>query len=558
MTRVEAPQRSSSISAATEGMLATLDPEQRAAASLPDGPALIIAPAGSGKTTTLIARLGVLLARGVAPERIAVATFNRDAAGELTARIRERLAAQHPEAPRIEVRTLHALARQILLEHRGPLTLVSDRLPILRGILRRAADRGPRNPDEPLPEPAALDTEISALKVEGRPARHPALVEAYRSMLAIRGALDFDDLVTGAADLLERDPAARLRWQGRFSHVCVDEFQDVDAAQLRLIRILAEPQRNLFVVGDDDQTIYAWRLADVRRILSFESLYPGARRVQLATNYRCPAAVVAASRRLVEVNAERYAKRIRAGPNAVAGDAILALDTSAPGWADGLARLAADEERAQRTICFLARTRSELEPMLVALARAGVPHRTSVGALIQAEPVRELMQAARSLSAHSVPFEVLLALRAGRGWRRGDAADALGDDEHAALDALLGWAAGFGRLDGFVAAHDAALERLEALRLPDARVELVTVHAAKGREWQTVVVLGMEEERFPNRRSLVDAVDPARALEEERRLAYVALTRATGRLVLAGDPRRPSRFLAEMGLPTARPPVPPR
>jgi DNA helicase-2/ATP-dependent DNA helicase PcrA len=90
--------------------------------------------------------------------------------------------------------------------------------------------------------------------------------------------------------------------------------------------------------------------------------------------------------------------------------------------------------------------------------------------------------------------------------------------------------------------------RLEALRVPDAPVELVTVHGAKGREWQTVVVLGMEEERFPNRRALVDAADPDRAVEEERRLAYVALTRATRCLILAFDPARPSRFLVEMGL----------
>jgi DNA helicase-2/ATP-dependent DNA helicase PcrA len=190
--------------------------------------------------------------------------------------------------------------------------------------------------------------------------------------------------------------------------------------------------------------------------------------------------------------------------------------------------------------------------MLLALARLGQPHTTSVPAAVQSDPVRRLVAAARPLPAHQHPFEVLRGLRAGHGWRRGDATDALGDDDHAALDALLGWAVGFRRLDRFLEAHDRALARLEALRVPDAPVELVTVHGAKGREWQTVVVLGMEEERFPNRRALVDAADPTRAVEEERRLAYVALTRATRRLILAFDPARPSRFLAEMGL------VPPR
>jgi DNA helicase-2/ATP-dependent DNA helicase PcrA len=547
-----------SAAALADALVASLDAEQRAAATLPDGPALIIAPAGSGKTTTLIARLGVLLARGVAPERIAVATFNRDAALELAARIESRLAPTLPSAGRIEVRTLHALARQVMLDRGAASRLVSDRLPLLRAVLRRAASGSGESTDR-LPDAAALDTQISAWKVERCQPEHPELVEAYRSMLASSGALDFDDLVVGAADALEADPRLRLRWQARFSHLCVDEFQDVDAAQLRLVRLLAEPQRNLFVVGDDDQTIYAWRLADVRRILRFEALYPGTRRVQLATNYRCPAAVVAISRRLIAVNRERFPKRIESAPTAVAEPrAILACPTAAPDWPDGLVALAAAEAQAGRSVCFLARTRSELGPMLLTLARAGVPHTTAVPAAIQAEPAQRLVAAARGLPAQLVPFEALRSLRAGHGWRRVDASDTLSDDDHAALDALLGWAVGIRRLDRFLEAHDRALARLTALRRPDALVELVTVHGAKGREWQTVVVLGMEEERFPNRRSLVDAADRGRALEEERRLAYVALTRATQRLILAHDPARPSRFLAEMGIgPRGRPPARP-
>jgi len=247
-------------------LLDSLDAEQRAGATLPDGPALIIAPAGSGKTTTLIARLGVLLERGVAPEAIAVATFNRDAALELSGRIETRLVPQFPTAGRIEVRTLHALARQVVLEARGPQPLVADRLPLLRALLRRhqAVAESVETPDaaeemdpaavSALPEPAELDTILSAWKVEGRPPPRPDLVQEYQAMLALRGAMDFDDLVAGATDLLERDASLRRRWQSRFTHLCVDEFQDVDAGQLRLVRLLAAPQDNLFVVGDDDQT----------------------------------------------------------------------------------------------------------------------------------------------------------------------------------------------------------------------------------------------------------------------------------------------------------------
>jgi DNA helicase-2/ATP-dependent DNA helicase PcrA len=529
-------------------LLDALDAEQRAAATLPDGPAQIIAPAGSGKTTTLIARLGALLTRGVAPERIAVVTFNREAAEELSSRIASRLGPLLPGADRVEVRTLHALARQVLLDAGEPVHLLADRLPLLRSARRRVV-AGRAAEDPPVPDAAALDTFLSAWKVERRPPPEAALqsLAIFNDLLAARGAIDFDDLVVRAVDLLERDVPLRGRWQGRFSHVAVDEFQDVDAAQLRMVRILAEPEQNLFVVGDDDQTIYAWRLADVRRILRFSELYPGARRVQLATNYRCPPAVVAASRRLIATNAERFEKRIDPTPGR-ANDptAVVMMASAGFDWADRLAALATIEG-ANGGCCILARTRAELTPVALALLRAEQPHATSLPTPLEAAPVRALLDAARHLPPAESPFPALLRLRAARGWRRGDGDDALGDDDHAAIDALLGWASAFARLDRFLAAGDAVLERLSRLRDPTAPVELVTVHGAKGREWPTVVVIGFEEERFPNRRALQGAADPARALEEERRLGYVAITRATRRLVLAFDPARPSRFLEEMG-----------
>jgi DNA helicase-2/ATP-dependent DNA helicase PcrA len=529
-------------------LLDTLDPEQRAAAMLGDGPAQVIAPAGSGKTTTLIARLGVLLGRGVPAERIAVVTFNREAAAELSSRIATRLGPHLPGAEAIEVRTLHALARQVLLDAGSAVRLVADRLPLLRAARRRVlAGRSPD--DAPVPEAAALDTLLSAWKVEGRPPPDEAVrpLAVFADLLAARGAVDFDDLVVRAVDLLERDASLRRRWQARFSHLAVDEFQDVDAAQLRLVRILAEPEQNLFVVGDDDQTIYAWRLADVRRILGFSALYPGAARVQLATNYRCPPAVVAASRLLISVNRERFEKLISPAParSDEAGSVVM-LAADGHDWPDRVAALVA-AEAARGGCCVLARTRAELTPVALAMLRSGIPHTTSLAMPLEAEPVRALLDAARRMPPADAPFVTLARLRASRGWRRGDGDDALGDDDHAAIDALLGWAAAFARLDLFLAAGERMLGRLAALRDPAAPIELVTVHGAKGREWPTVIVIGFEEERFPNRRALLGAADPQRALEEERRLGYVALTRATRRLVLAFDPARPSRFLEEMG-----------
>ena len=536
---------------AIDQILAALDPEQRAAAMLGDGPAQIIAPAGSGKTTTLVTRLGVLLSRGVEPDRICVVTFNRDAARELSLRIEARLGRVAADAARIEVRTLHGLARQVVIDARGPTDVIADRLPLLRAARRSVlAGRDAAAPD--LPEIDELDAQLSAWKVEAREpsAAARAVIETYAARLAARGALDFDDLVARASELLESDAYLRLRWQGRFSHVCVDEFQDVDAAQLRLVRCLAAPEDNLYVVGDDDQTIYAWRLADVRRILDFAVLYPAARRVQLATNYRCPAYVVEASSRLVAVNRERFAKEIRSAPSRpVDIDAISAAPTDHPDWAEALARLADREAGTGLTVCFLSRTRSELEPIRLALVRAGVSHRTSVPALIESVPVRRLLAALSEIAPAGHPFHALRALRDGFGWRRGEpGADVLADDELHAIDALLGWSVAFATADAFVAAAAAARSRLAELMRDDASIELTTVHGAKGREWETVVLVGWEADRFPNRRALLGATDPDRSLEEERRLAYVALTRATRRLILAFDHARPSPFLAEMGL----------
>ncbi len=534
-------------------ILEGLDPEQRAAATLTDGPAQIIAPAGSGKTTTLIARMGVLLARGVRPDQICVVTFNRDAALDLARRIETRLIPHVAEATAIEVRTLHALARQILLHARQRTELVADRLPLIRAARRRCSASRAASA-APLAEAAEIDTAISAWKIEGRepPDDIRLVIDGYQALLDARGALDFDDLVVRACHVLEADAKLRLRWQDRFRHVLVDEFQDVDSAQLRLVRLLAAPQDNLVVIGDDDQTIYAWRLADVRRILRFADDYPTARRVMLATNYRCPAAVIEASARLVATNRERFAKPIRApaaAPRSAAS--IAAWSTADPGWAEAMTRLAATEDRSGRRLCFLSRTRSELTPILLALVRADVRHTTALHPLVEAAPVVAIVDAARASDDRDHPFHVLHRLRVARGWDRGSpGGDLLTDDEHAALDALLGWTTGFVTVDAFVAAYDAARARIAALRDPDAPVELATVHGSKGREWETVVLVGFEADRIPNRRSLVDGDDPDRAMEEERRLAYVALTRATRQLILAFDPARPSPFLAEMGMAT--------
>jgi DNA helicase-2/ATP-dependent DNA helicase PcrA len=538
-----------------DDILAALDERQRRAATLPDGPIQLIAPAGSGKTATLVARIGVLIARGVPAVRILVVTFNRDAAGELARRITARLGVI-PGRGGPEVRTLHALARRIALDGPDPPRLVADRLPLVRRARREVLGGLPAG--EVLPPAEELDGVLSAAVLEGR--THPSpldrVVEAYQRLLAAGGWTDFDGLLARALARLRADEALRHRWQERFSHVLVDEYQDVDGTQVELVSLLAQPERNLFVVGDDDQTIYAWRLADVRRILEFPVRFPDAERIVLETNYRCPPAVVAAADRLIAVNRERVPKRLRAAPRAEAeaeSRPIATWPVRGPDWATRLMAAVAGWAADGTRVAVLARTRSELAPLLLACLRAGVPHATSVpGALLGAE-VQTLLGDLHRVDPATRPLPGLLAARAERGWRRGDPSDALGEEAHAGLDAVIGWSLAYRRTDAFVADAATAARQIETLRDPAALLELATVHGAKGREWPTVVVLGLEVDRFPNQRALEDAIDPRRALEEERRLAYVAVTRARERLILAFDPDRPSPFVTElMGRPRHR------
>jgi ATP-dependent exoDNAse (exonuclease V) beta subunit len=211
--------------------------------------------------------------------------------------------------------------------------------------------------------------------------------------------------------------------------------------------------------------------------------------------------------------------------------------------------------RSHGGLAVLARTRSELGPILLALLRAGIPHATPIRAAVEHDAVATLLDDLRAAGPAAPPFSALLRARAVRGWRRGDASDGLGEEAHAALDAAIGWAIDHRRADEYLAAAAAARRRLTELRDPRAAVEVTTVHGSKGREWPLVVVLGLEADRFPNARALGDALDPDRALEEERRLAYVAVTRCRERLVLAFDPDRASPFVGElMGRPS-RPPT---
>jgi DNA helicase-2/ATP-dependent DNA helicase PcrA len=515
--------------------LGRLAPDQRSAATAANGPVLIVAPAGSGKTTTLVARVAWLVDGGVDPGAIAVVAFNKRAAEELTERLDAALAPLGTNAGAVRVRTFHALGREILRDAGVAVEPLIDRDELVHSLV----------PESSPADRARLDLAFSRFKLDLRVsvddvARDPAPGPIARTFIAYErairesGGVDFDDLVVRAVRCLQDDPALLGRWRQRAATLLVDEAQDVDRLQLDLALLLAAPANDICLVGDDDQSIYGWRLADVRRILGLEGLLPGLRRIDLEVNYRCPRSVVERAVRLVEHNQERFAKVIRAGP-AAAGRLVLAPDAS-----DETVRL----ERVIRTWpddgstrAILARTNRELLPAVVVALDLGLPFRAPrIDLLIESPFVDECIATLEADGPGGLP----LLIRLGR--LRDDAADPVARE---VATALLGWAVGFDGVAGFAQAIRATRTRLAELRRDDAPLTLATAHATKGLEFDHVVVIGMERGRFPSARAVSQAEDPARAYEEERRLGYVAWTRARRSLTLIYDPTVPSPFLLE-------------
>ncbi len=558
-----------------EERLARLAPDQRRAATAPPGPVLCVAPAGSGKTTTLVARVAWLVATGADPATICAITFNRRAAEELQSRVAIALAPLGMAPDTVRVKTFHALGREILRDAGEAVEPLLDRAAVLRGLAPGIAPAVLRRLDDAFSR-LKLDLGLTAADVGRDRAPGPVSTAflAYEQALADRGGLDFDDLVVRALRCLEADPPLLRRWRAASTHLLVDEAQDVDRSQLRLALLLAAPANRIFLVGDDDQTIYGWRLADVRRVLGLAADLPGLRRVDLETNYRCPRPVVERAVRLVEGNRERFAKRILPGPSA-AGRLVLAPDASDE--TERIEHVLATWPDDGTSRAILARTNRELLPAAAVALELGIPFRAArVPLLLEDDRLVGLLDDAE----RTPPGRLLVRLgglrdgtarfTAGVGGDRAAAGDATatacggaegpgrpadpldsgdGDADDVPRDdlvaALLGWAVPYRDLATFREAVLVARERLASLRRDDAQLTLATAHASKGLEFDHVAVIGLDAGRFPSARSLRDAADPERTLEEERRLAYVAWTRARRSLTLVYDPAAPSPFLLE-------------
>ncbi|BDV42273.1 DNA helicase [Geotalea uraniireducens] len=303
--------------------LSTLNPPQREAVSHTEGPLLVLAGAGSGKTRVITCRIGHLLDKGVPAENILAVTFTNKAAGEMKERVRELVGRQRCKG--MVISTFHSLGVKILrrdIERLGfkknfSIYTTSDQLGLIRQALREANIDGKKH-----------DAESMLWKISGwknrllRPEQVVpryqdedellacGLYPRYQSALKACNAIDFDDIIMLTVALLQEQPEVLDHWQERFRYIMVDEYQDTNSSQYLFISLLARKYRNLCVVGDDDQSIYGWRGADVGNILDFEKEYPGCRVVKLEQNYRSTGMILEAANQVIRNNRTRKEKRL--------------------------------------------------------------------------------------------------------------------------------------------------------------------------------------------------------------------------------------------------------
>ena len=629
-------------------LVSHLNPEQRAAVTADDGPLLIFAGAGSGKTRVLTHRIAWLIQQGRAhPGEILAVTFTNKAAREMRVRVEQLL---NLSATGIWMGTFHAIAARILrrdggaagIDRRFVIYDEADRLAAVKramGELRLDEKRYPpsgfvhaishakdelQSPDE-FAQAAGTHLEELAAQVYVR----------YEAFLERNRALDFDDLLVRTVRLFREHGDVLEKYQRRFKYVMVDEYQDTNRAQYLMVQLLAQKHRNLAVVGDDDQSIYQFRGADVRNILSFERDYPEATVVKLEQNYRSTQTILDAAYHVIKQNPNRAPKRLwtdrRGGAKVVVAQTYDEQEEAVAVAQEAL-RLVAQGDYRLADVAVLYRTNAQSRALEEVLLRRGVPYRLIGGPrFYERREVKDVLAYLRlvanpqdSLSfsrvinvprrklgekalaqlgffadAHGLtPWEALdrlgemtdLAAAAARSLEAfraliGELRAAAGERRLVEVVDLLLGRTGYERylgetgadaperwanvveLRGLASEYDglppgeglqafleevALMSDVDTLEDRPQGLTLITLHMVKGLEFPVVFMLGMEEGLFPHSRSL----DSPSGLEEERRLAYVGMTRAKDRLYLFHAFRRhlwgnaqlnlPSRFLADL------------
>ncbi len=624
-------------------LLDQLDPRQREAVTTTEGPVLVLAGAGSGKTRVITYRIAYLIEQGLArPEEILAVTFTNKAAEEMRQRVERLLPGGLPTAPMTS--TFHSFCARLLRREAPTLgwkrdfsiydtddqqRLVrsilkefgeDDRAWVARGVLERISrsKTAGRSPD---------DWQLSANPQERR---HAPVFARYRQALRTAQALDFDDLLLEAARLLSEHPEARSRWQRRFRYLLVDEYQDTNRVQYELVRRLAprpadDAERpNVCVVGDEDQSIYAWRGADYGNILRFEQDFPGARLILLEQNYRSTQPILDAATAVISHNSSRKGKVLWSERKE--GTKVRLYEAQD---AEQEAQFVAEKiwhyqrHNPQQRIAVLYRTNAQSRLYEEVLRRLDVAYRVVGGfSFYKRLEIRHLLAYLRVARNTSDEQSLLLILNVpprgigavtAQGLRREaseratplwEALDVSPNEKLKKFRALivslqeeLGrkplpevlefalretgyecWLAeqntpeAEGRLENLhelIAAARESAERGETLTefldraalVSDsddydaaAPITLMTLHSAKGTEFDLVFLVGMEEGLFPHSRSL----DSEAEIEEERRLCYVGLTRAKNDLYLTralarrswagteAETNEPSRFLEEI------------
>src|SRR5258707_3582686 len=633
-----------------QNFLDSLNPEQRLAAETTEGPLLILAGAGTGKTRAITFRMANLILRGVPAESILAVTFTNKAAEEMQNRVSDLLlrAGVPPERPWLS--TFHSLCARLLRREAASAGLPSnfsifddaDQLSAIKlaiAILNLADDEL---------QPRAILSQISFAKT---PANSPEIVESeffppdarhtadiyaqYEKILAQSKALDFDDLLLRSAKLMRDSAAVREKWQRRFQYIHVDEYQDTNRVQYDLLRLLVGPHHNICVVGDEDQSIYRWRGADVSILLSFSRDFPEAKVIRLERNYRSTQSILDAAGGVVKNNPDRLGKTLRAeqpaGANLryfeardaqaeaefVAGELQKLLDddpeqTCAVEYRTNFQSRAFEEVFRRRGVRYklvggfsfykraevqdaLAYVRLAMHPDddIAFLRVLNVPPRgigkTSVEALRDAARIN-------SSSLWTSMEDFVTATTAGRAVAPLRAfmelvariQSALNEKEPAGFIRLVLDESGYlamlkdrnspedvARIENLQELTRAVAESTDAgesftdfldaaALVSDADsfegkpgVTLITLHSTKGLEFDHVFLTGMEGGICPHSRSINDG--DSKAVEEERRLVYVGMTRARKTLTLTravyrrvfGNEQQmrasaPSRFLAEI------------
>jgi DNA helicase-2/ATP-dependent DNA helicase PcrA len=555
----------------------TLDAEQAAAVDAPPGPLLIVAGPGTGKTRTLTQRLARQIEAGTDPARTLAVTFTRRAADEL----RERLAALLGErGEQVLVRTFHGLGLEILRHDPAAFglpagfrvadgaqaaSLLQAHLGGKRADVRRALDT------------LAIERRRRALggDVVADAAEPPISVASYRRLLADAGVVDLDDLLALPVEILGAGGEPAEYWRGRFDQVLVDEYQDIDAVQYRLLRLITPPSANLCAIGDPDQAIYGFRGADVGFFLRFREDFPAAAEIALHRNYRSQPTIVEGARQVVLPTSLVADRQMVAAGSLGAAPIVLieAEDEQAEAAAiaaeietllGGLSHQALDSRRVRGEqpvrdqlafddIAILYRKSAQAAPIEEALARAGIPfQRRSHEKLTDSAEVRWLLHHLAVLreqgrEAASAADWLRLLLR--EVPRDGDAPTLEALDQAVNLLQPLAHQRG-ADLEAFLAdlATGAEVDTWD----PRAdRVSLLTLHAAKGLEFPVVFLAGCDDDLLPLR-LYPTQID----LAEERRLFFVGMTRAQSHLVLTrarhrhhrGErrPMNPSPFLADL------------